>query len=251
MRTQRIVQLYQYEPALLLVAGPFDVFTNQRASQAMKKLFWIILVLAALTICAWLALRPPAQVSSQNTAPPELPQPTNTATPTTSNPSPKPPQPTTNVFVRPNYIDEDHWNQLMLVRQLALSQNQPVEFYARVLDQNNQPVEGAKLTLKLTRTDETMFATTNFFSRKMGDEVLIIPFELFSDSNGWIQLTETNGSFLDLTGLSKEGYLSSYPDGNFAGVHYELGGIRTPTQDILMTNSWNPEQGYILHLDKK
>ncbi len=137
----------------------------------------------------------------------------------------------------------------MLVRQLALSQNQPVEFYARVLDQNNQPVEGAKLTLKLTRTDETMFATTNFFSRKMGDEVLIIPFELLSDSNGWIQLTGTNGYFLDMTGLSKEGYSSSYPNGNFGGVHYEPNGLRdTYGGDILLTNALDSQRGYILHL---
>ena len=156
----------------------------------------------------------------------------------------------TNAFVRPNSIDEDHWNHLMFVRQLALEENQPVEFYARVVDQNEQPLEGARLALKLTRTDDKMFATTNFFSRKMGDEVLIIPLELISDSNGWIQLTGTNGSFLDLTGLAKEGYQSSYPNGNFAGVHYELAGVRTPTEDILMTNSWNPTQGYILHMQK-
>ena len=217
----------------------------------MKKIFSIVLVLAALVFCVWLLLRRPAQVPEQNVVPPEPPQPTNAAAQIISNTPPKPPQQlATNVFVRPNYIDEDQWNRLMLVRQLALEQNQPVEFYAQILDQNNQPVEGAKLTLKLTRTDERMFETTNFFSRQMGDEVLIIPFELFSDSNGWVSLTGTNGYFLNLWGLAKDGYSSSYPDGNFAGVHYELGGIRTPTQDILMTNSWNPQKGYILHLQK-
>lgn len=217
----------------------------------MKKTFLIIPVLAVLAICAWLLFNRSAQAPKQNTGP-ESPQPTNAvAMQIISNAPPKSSQQlATNAFVRPNYIDEDQWNRLMLVRQLALEQNQPVEFYAQILDQNNQPVEGAKLTLKLTRTDERMFETTNFFSRQMGDEVLIIPFELFSDSNGWVSLTGTNGYFLNLWGLAKDGYSSSYPDGNFAGVHYELGGIRTPTQDILMTNSWNPQKGYILHFQK-
>jgi hypothetical protein len=203
--------------------------------------------------CIWLALRQKAQTPTGSTQLPKPPQPTNAViTPIISNTPPQPPssQPATNALVRPIDIDENHWNQLMLVRQLALSQNQPVEFYARVLDQNDQPVEGAKLSLKLTRTDEKMFATTNFFSRQMGDEVLIIPFELFSDSNGWIRFTGTNGYFLNLWGLTREGYLSSYPDGNFAGVHYEPNSVRTPTQDILMTNSWNLQKGYILHLQK-
>jgi hypothetical protein len=149
----------------------------------MRKMFWIILVLAALAICAWLFLHHPAETSNENTAPLIPIQTTNpVVAPTVSN---TPPPPATKGFVRPDSIDEDHWNQLMLVRERALLQNQPIEFYARVLDQNNQPVEGAKLTLKLTRTDEGMFETTNFFSRQMGDEVLIIPLELFFEFMGF------------------------------------------------------------------
>jgi hypothetical protein len=219
----------------------------------MKKMFWIILVLAALTICAWLFLHHPTETANENTAAPKPMQTTNpVVAPIVSNaPSQPSPQPATNAFIRPDSIDEGHWNQLMLVRQLALLQNQPVEFYARVLDQNDQPVEGARLSLKLTRTDEKMFATTNFFSRQMGDEVLNIPFELLSDSNGWIRFTRTNGYFLDMRGLSKDGYLSKYPDGNFGGVHYESGGRRnTYGGDIQLTNALDPQKGYILHLQK-
>jgi hypothetical protein len=218
----------------------------------MKKMFWIILVLAALTICAWLFLHHPTETANENTAAPKPMQTTNpVVAPIVSNaPSQPSPQPATKAFIRPDYIDEDHWNRLMLVRQLALEQNQMIEFYARVVDQNEQPIEGAKLKLLLGRTDEKMFETTNFFHHQMGDEVLNIRFELVSDSNGWFQVTGTNGSFLEVWGLTKEGYLSSYPDGNFGGVHYEPGGVRTPIGDILMTNAWNPQKGYILHLQK-
>lgn len=214
----------------------------------MKKTLWIVLILAVLIFFAWTVFRPPTQVVRQTIIPPKLTnalivQPAILAQ-TVS------PRTTTNDFLRPNNIDEEHWNQLMLARQLALSQNQPVEFYARVLDQNDRPVEGARLSVKLTRNDEKMFETTNFFSRQMGDEVLVIPLELFSDSNGWISLTGTNGYFLDLWSLTRDGYSSSYPGGNFAGVHYKPGGVRTPTDDILMTNSWNSGKGFVLHLQK-
>lgn len=216
----------------------------------MKRAFYGITVLVFVAFCAWLALRQSAQKITEGQMTPNQLQPTSAAVVPIVLNAPLLSQPLANTFVRPEYIEEDHWNQLMLVRKMALLQNQPIEFYARVLDQNDQPVDGAMLLLKLTRTNEKLFETTNFFSRQMGDEVLIIPFELFSDSNGWIRLT-TNGYFLNLWGLSKEGYSSSYPNGNFAGVHYELSGARTPTQDILMTNSWNPDKGFILHLNQK
>jgi hypothetical protein len=219
----------------------------------MKKQLGVILILVALAFFAWFFFYKPAKTTHVNSVPIEPIQTTNPViAPIISNVPPLPiPQPATNALVRPKTIDEDHWNQLMLARQLALAQNQPVEFYARIFDQNNQPLEGAKLTMKLTRTDEKMFETTNFFARQMGDEVSISFFQLFSDSNGFVSFTGTNGYFLDMTGLSKEGYLSSYPNGNFGGVHYEAGGMRdTYGGDILLTNALDSQKGYILHLQK-
>lgn len=215
----------------------------------MKKVIVILVVAGAF--CVWLFVRQPPQTAKQNAEPQMSLQPTNAITvPLVSNTLPQPAS-TTNVFVRPDYIDEDHWNQLMLVRQLALERNQPVEFYAQILDQNEQPIGEAQLTVKLSRNDEKMFATTNFFSRQMGDEVVIIPLNLFSDSNGRIQLTNTNGYSLDVWGLTKQGYQSSYPNGNFGGVSYEPNGRRNPSGDIQMTNAWNPGKGYIFHLQKE
>jgi hypothetical protein len=229
------------------VAGSFHVLIDQWTSSTMKKTIFVILILAAVVFCVWLLLHQPTK---QNVPPPTTPQLTNAvSTPPVSN-APPLTMPATNAFIRPDSIDEATWNRLMLVRQLALEQNQPIEFYARVVDQNGQPIEGARFALLLGRTDEKMFETTNFFHHQMGDEVLNIRFELVSDANGWIQITGTNGSFLEVWGLAKDGYLSSYPDGNFGGVHYEPRGARTPMGDTLMTNAWNPQKGYIFHLQK-
>jgi hypothetical protein len=197
----------------------------------------------------WLILRQPKTALNPSVSPPQPIQATN-AQPPLQPSSASPPTVSINAFLRPDSIDEETWNRLMQARQMMLEQNQPVEFYARVVDQNEQPIEGARLKLKLTRTNEKMFETTNFFHMQMGDEVLIIPLELTSDANGWIQVTRTNGSFLAVWGLTKEGYLSSYPDGNFGGVHYELHGVRNPASDILMTNAWDSKKGYIFHLQR-
>ncbi len=211
----------------------------------MKRILFFIAILAALAFCILLFShrQAPKQIVAPRTSFPV----TNTVPPPPISNVPLQAAPTTNAFVRPDYIDEDHWNQLMLVRQLALEQNQPVEFYAHVVDQNGQPLEGAKLHVILSRTDEKMFETTNFFSRQMGDEVLNVPLELVSDSDGWIRLSNVTGNFLRVESLTKEGYSGK---DYYGGISFEPGGRRNPSSDIQMTNAWNPQKGYIFHLQK-
>lgn len=219
----------------------------------MRRIIYSIAVLVALTFCLWLFLRRPAPMPSQITEPPKLSQPTNTIiVPIISNAPAQtaPPRqpPVTNAFVRPDYIDEDHWNQLMLVRQLALSQNQPIEFYARTLDQNELPVKGATLCITLSRIDERMFETTNFFSKKMGDEIIHLPVTLVSDTNGWIKLRGVTGDSLWVESLSKEGYSWTMPQiGSF--LYEPNGGHRVGNAG--MEDAFNPDKGYIFHLQKK
>lgn len=213
----------------------------------MKKNLLLVLVLATLAFCVWLVLRQPKTLPNPVVSTPTPILATNIQTPAQV----FAPVAKTNIFVRPDSINEETWNKWMAYRQLILEANQPVEFYARVLDQSGQPVEGAKLKLKLSRMDETMFATTNFSEWDPAKAVQEKRFDLYSDANGWFQVTGTNGSFLDMAGLTKEGYSSSYPDGNFGGVHYEPGGVRTTYGgDIQTTNALNPQKGYILHLQK-
>jgi len=215
----------------------------------MKKLFRVILVLVALAFCVWLFLHHPAETTHQNSEQPELIQTTNPiVAPIVSNASSPPlPQPATNAFVRPDNIDEDHWNQLMLVRQLALAENQPIEFYARTLDQNEQPVEGATLCITLSRIDEKMFETTNFFSKKMGDEIVHLPVKLVSDTNGWIKLTGVTGDSLWIESLSKDGYSWTMPQiGSF--LYEPNGGHRVGNAG--MEDAFDSQKGYIFHLQK-
>jgi hypothetical protein len=233
------------------VAGAFHVFFDQQFTFTMKRLIYGIVVLVALAFCVWLALRQPAHPPIQNVEPPKPPQPTNTVIepiiPSTPPPQPPPSQPATNALVRPNDIDEDHWNQLMLVRQIALEQNQPVKFYARVLDQNDQPVEGAKLQITLSQINEKMFETTNFFHMNMGDEITHIPLELVSDRDGWIKVTGVTGDSLWIEALNKEGYSCTLP--NIGSFLYEPNGQHRVGYTG-MEDAFNPAKGYILHLRK-
>jgi hypothetical protein len=153
----------------------------------------------------------------------------------------------TNVFVRPDYIDEEHWNRLMALRQTFLSENQPVEFYTRILDQNGTPIEGATLTIKLTRVDETLFATTNFFHLNMGDELKDVSLELISDANGWISLTNKTGNSVRVESLIKKGYSWTMPQiGSF--VYDPDGNRRVGVAG--MEDAFDPVKGYVFYMQK-
>jgi hypothetical protein len=211
----------------------------------MKRAIVIILILTSVIICVWLVLRRqiskqinPSQVSFQTT--------NISGAPVSHAPS----SATNAALIQPDTVDKATSDKWVKYRQVVLSENQPIEFYARVIDQNGNPVQGAKLILQLSRMNENEFSMANFPNWNPARAVVNKGFEVFSDSSGWIQVTQTNGSHLAVWGLTKEGYISSYPDGNFGGVSYEPGGRRNPSGDIQMTNAWNPQKGYIFHLQK-
>jgi hypothetical protein len=156
-------------------------------------------------------------------------------------------------WTRPPGVDDAGWKYLSMVRELMLQENQPVEFYARVVDQNQEPVVGARLELRLSRVDvEKVLA--KFPHMKMGEEQVNETNILYSDTRGWIQLKGISGHFLNVWGLSREGYTSRYLPG-FGGIQYKtttaveightraLGGL---TMDAVDSN-----RGYTFRLWKK
>lgn len=205
--------------------------------------FYFLLTLIVI-FCAWLIFRRTAPKQVVPTPAPS--QKTNASEMPVSHAQPA----THDALVRPASVDEPTWRRWLNYRGVVLSENQPVEFYARVIDQDGNPVGDAKLKLRLSRMNENEFSMANFPNWNPAKGVENKDLEVFSDSNGWIQITRTNGSHLAVWGLTKDGYLSSYPDGNFGGVSYEPNGRRNPSGDIQMTNAWNPQKGYIFHLQK-
>jgi hypothetical protein len=216
----------------------------------MKKTF-IIILLAALVVVTWLILHQPKLRPSPALA---VPQPitvpaTNAQisaqTPTNLSPALLFPAPSTNAPVRPNSVDEETWSRWIAYRQFILEQNPPVEFYARVVDQDGQPVEGAKLTLKLTRMEGMSFATTNFSAWDPAKAIQDTYLTLYSDANGWIRLTGVTGRTLRVETLTKEGLSFVMPEiGSFGYSPERAVGYAG------MEDAFNPDKGYVFHLTK-
>jgi hypothetical protein len=149
--------------------------------------------------------------------------------------------------VRPNYIDEDHWSRLMALRQMILSENQPIEFYARTIDQDGQPVSGAILIITISRVDERLFNTTNFFHLNAGDEIIHHDLQLVSDIDGWMRLTNTTGNSLWFEAINKSGYTCELP--NVGSFLFEPNGQHRVGY-AGMEDAFDPARGYVFHLQK-
>jgi hypothetical protein len=209
----------------------------------MKKIL-IVLFLILLAVAVLLVLRHPKSASKLTILPQVLT--TNfVAVPTASNTPPL--TQNTNVFIRPSSIDEETWNKILQNRQIILSQNQPIEFYVRIVDQDQQPVEGAKLTISLERLDETMFSLTNYLHWDPAAAYQKKFLDLYSDANGWIQLAGVTGEALRVETLMKEGYSWAMPQTD--SFTYEPEGQHRVGY-AGMEDAFNPDKGYVFHLTK-
>jgi hypothetical protein len=213
----------------------------------MKKFTLFLFGAALVAYCAWL-LFCQRQLAPKKTAMPHGSSQTTNVNMASSVSSEVSLATDTNAFVRPGSIDEETWNRIMQARPVMLADNQPVEFYARVLDQNEQPVEGAKLTISLERLDEKMFTPTNYLHWDRATAYQKTFLDLYSDAKGWIKFTGATGRALRIEALVKQGYTGEVP--NIGSFVYKSNG-QHKFGYAGMEDAFNPDKGYVFHLQKE
>jgi hypothetical protein len=210
----------------------------------MKRTFTYLFLLAVIALIVWLARHPkhPSQSTTVNS------QPTNSTlnegvaefihTNSTAN------EPVAEM-TRPPGMDNEGWRQLLLVRKILLEQNKPVEFYARVVDQDAVPLANARLKLNLSYINEELIKSTNFLHMGIGSEVADKQLEILSDIDGWIRLTGVKGTLIRVLDLDKEGYSFTMPqiDSFSYGPERSVGNVG-------MEAAFDPAKGYIFHLQR-
>jgi len=93
--------------------------------------------------------------------------------------------------------DDQKRRVIATVRDVAQKANQPVEFYGKVVDQDDNPIPGVKVKLSVRWTHELLPGTArDEFNR----------FDLTTDAQGLFTLTDTKGSLLSVAALEKDGY---------------------------------------------
>jgi len=154
------------------------------------------------------------------------------------------PKPATPQFLpaptRPATMTERQWQALLDSKQELLARNGPVQFFARAVDQEGEPVTGAILELRLMRYDAVRMFTEGLRGGETTSEERIV---LTSDSEGHFRLTGRSGCELDVEALSKTGYVWS----SESHLHYNYMPQHMPPTAAYC----DPKRGVVFHLWRK
>jgi hypothetical protein len=112
---------------------------------------------------------------------------------------------------RPPGLSLEAWERLIAMHKRGMRLNGPIEFYGRVIDQHQQPIEGVRLRLTLSGYDENFVWRKDLLLPGDKDYLRRESLELVSNSEGRFSLSGKTGKTLYLDSLEKEGYLWSAP----------------------------------------
>jgi len=209
-----------------------------------KVIFWLLIVLIMAGLLLWLLQHRPnalPPIKQEPAVAPATNAPSIAITQASNNESPPYP-------AKPADLPESAWARMLTYFEQTKSQNSPLEFYARAVDQNGNPVSGATLNLEISRFDERWIFRPDL--KKVTDENLIQhkKIDLISAADGRFSYTEGKGIGIDIISVGKYGYYWERP--STMGTFDYAGGRRVGnTWD--MTNAFNHDTGYSFHLWKK
>jgi hypothetical protein len=112
-------------------------------------------------------------------------------------------QEVTEEFKKPDNVTEEFWNRMLEVHRRAKAMNGPISFYGKIIDQNNDPVSGMKISWSITRKNESF---KEYFGG--GKQNIKTTHELFSDHNGEFAIPDKYGYSIRVYGFEKNGYKS-------------------------------------------
>ena len=197
----------------------------------MKKryLYFVVAVVLGIAVSAYVWHRRTLQKDGEHVEPSKVEQATSETPPQSE---------TTESQVPPTAIPVEAARRLAVEQKWASRNNGPVQFYAKVIDQNGQPVEGAILTMTLSVFDEGVFVSDK-------NRVKTTKLRIVSGAGGLLEIKNSKGSSLWVESLEKEGYLWVYPQGLGS---FSFGSLHAPK---VAPDYANPSRRFIFHMWKK
>ena len=149
---------------------------------------------------------------------------------------------------KPAGITAAAWAGLKQYYEWTTARNSPIEFYARALDQDGNPVAGVTLSLEISRFDDRWLFRPDL--KKVTDNDLLKNerIELISGADGRFNYSARKGTSVNVNDVKKTGYLWERPP-TMGSFGYAENQHSVNTLD--MTNAFNPKTGYLFHLWKK
>jgi hypothetical protein len=105
------------------------------------------------------------------------------------------------------------------IQRYMESQNKPIEFYGRIIDQNSTPISAVEIKIKVRHWD--VVAPTAW-----GADAKIIPIETETDLSGRFEIHQVTGDVFDIKSIKKTGYVLSPKTPNSFGP--STGNLQNP-----------------------
>ena len=156
----------------------------------MKKRTPILILAALLMFVLWWLLLVPAR-NPVALSPALRPEEAEREGPATSESS---------AVAQPTSEEADQDKRIAETRQRGLSSNQPIRFFGKVIDQHGEPIPEVKVIMGLRTFKEPLPGV-------MGDAYEYL--ERTTASDGRFEITDANGSVLEMRSLEKAGYEAS------------------------------------------
>jgi hypothetical protein len=119
--------------------------------------------------------------------------------------------------VKPEGMSDEDWQRSVRVYSAKKLANRIINFYGKVVDQNEDPVQGVELTC-------TILAYQTSFSDylKTGNERVKRRLQLITDKDGAFIIENMKGTSLDIESMLKNGYVRANRGANYSFVYNNL-----------------------------
>ncbi len=104
---------------------------------------------------------------------------------------------------KPEGMSDADWQRAIRMHSIKNSANRSVNFYGKVVDQHDEPVEGVKLELKVLSYQDSFIDYLN-----TGREQIKNRFTMFTDKNGMFSVEQKKGTSLAIEKMTKNGYIT-------------------------------------------
>jgi hypothetical protein len=105
----------------------------------------------------------------------------------------------------PKDVDPEVWEKFLTIHERGLRNNVKINFYGKAIDQYNQPVSSAKVTIRVSSYEESAFIQWSKGGRASNSEAI----ELKTDANGLFGVHNLKGRVLYIDKIEKDGYIKA------------------------------------------
>jgi hypothetical protein len=169
-------------------------------------LFGVVILVAAILVSIWKWRR---SHSSIKATPPALVERTSASSQLT-NDAVQVQISADNPLPRAAGLSDSAWNYITKLHQMSISKNRPLEFHGRVLDQNNRPVAGVKITTRHSWFDESWirkaYPKSPVVNEAGGVPMITETNVLITGPDGSFHLNKGQATSLHILSLENEGY---------------------------------------------